>query len=339
MDESMKAIVFIGSNQFGTSREALTIAKELGYIVILFTDKEKNVFPEVDHSIYLNDLFDENKVLDEMKALKDKKNEICACVSFVDPFVSYAGILAKHLGLVEISVDPLYMMENKIRCREKLKDLPSSPYFDVFNHDIPLYQLDWKLPVILKTPKSNGSKDVFFVHTQETFKDGIKTLRKKYPALPVLIEEYLSGPQFLVEIIVYNNLITIVGVIEQEIMNNNGRFIVIGYEYPAVLSDEEYNALFESIEKIVIELGISTGSCHMEMRYVNGQWKLIEINPRMSGGAMNRIIEEGSGINLVKEILKMHLGEHPSLIELRKQHVYAKYLTGRLKFQSPIHLP
>jgi biotin carboxylase len=49
---------------------------------------------------------------------------------------------------------------------------------------------------------------------------------------------------------------------------------------------------------------------------------------------MNRIIEEGTGINLVKEILKMYLGEEPTFTQTRQFHVYARYLTigsrGRL---------
>jgi biotin carboxylase len=54
----------------------------------------------------------------------------------------------------------------------------------------------------------------------------------------------------------------------------------------------------------------------------------------MSGGAMNRIILEGTGINLVKETLKLYLGQDPILKATKKTHVYAKYLTinsrGRL---------
>ena len=49
---------------------------------------------------------------------------------------------------------------------------------------------------------------------------------------------------------------------------------------------------------------------------------------------MNRIIQEGTGINLIKETLKLFLGQDPYLEATKKTHVYAKFLTvnsrGRL---------
>ncbi|WP_066074397.1 ATP-grasp domain-containing protein [Neobacillus soli] len=329
----MKTIVFLGSNNFGTSKEALTIAKEMGYFIVLLTNKRminKHEFPDVDHCIYIKDILDETKVIDELTNLKKIGKQLCACISFIDPYVSYAAKLSEHLGLVKLSAESLYMMENKIRFREKLRGLSSSPFYVVFNHDIPVDQFVQKykafLPLILKPPASNGSKNVLLVETSEKFMAGIEFLQIKYPTQPILVEEYLLGPQFLIEIIVHNNELTVVAVIEQEITNNE-RFIVTGYQYPAMLNSEDYKSLIDSITSIVDQIGLLNGSCHLEMRNVQEKWKLVEINPRMSGGAMNRIIEEGTGINLIKEIVRMSLGEQPSLIESRKQHVYARYLT------------
>ncbi|ETI67130.1 ATP-grasp domain-containing protein [Neobacillus vireti] len=331
----MKTIVFLGCNNSGTSKEALTIAKEMGYFIVLLTNKKNHMlkkyeFPGVDQVVFINDLLDEVKVLDELTKLTVTGKQICACLSFIDPYVSFAAKLSEHLGLVKLSVDSLYIMENKIRFREKLTDLSSSPFYVVFNNSIPVDQFVQRykafLPLILKPPASNGSKNVLLVETIEKFMAGIKFLQIKYPTQPLLVEEYLLGPQFLIEIIVTNNEMTVVGVIEQEFTNNE-RFIVTGYKYPARLTNEEYKNLVDSITAIVDQVGLSNGSCHLEMRIVQGEWKLVEINPRMSGGAMNQIIEEGTGINLIKEIVRMALGEQPLLIETRKQHVYAIYLT------------
>jgi biotin carboxylase len=69
----------------------------------------------------------------------------------------------------------------------------------------------------------------------------------------------------------------------------------------------------------------------LEMRWVKEEWKLIEINPRMSGGAMNQIIIEGIGINLVKEIIKMNLGQEPDITNTKNNHVYAHFITVNAK--------
>ena len=72
---------------------------------------------------------------------------------------------------------------------------------------------------------------------------------------------------------------------------------------------------------------METGPCHLEMRYARNNWKLIECNPRISGGGMNRLIEHGLGINLVRETLKIALGQEPHPEATRRQHVFAQYIT------------
>ncbi|MEH7343275.1 ATP-grasp domain-containing protein [Bacillus sp. JJ1532] len=330
----MKTIVFIGSNQFGTSNEALRAAKEMGYCVILFTDKRRhlqhNKFPVVDQIVYFQNLLDKIRVLEELEALKTSGKHLCACVSFIDPFVSYTARLAKELGLFQLSADALAIMENKIKVRNQLKGHPTSSFYDVYDSHTSIKDFTKKhelsVPLIIKSPVSNGSKDVFLAETADEFKKTLQSLHDQTSDLPILIEEYLIGPQYLVEVLVQNRKIEIVGVIEQETTYED-IFIVVGYQFPAQLKNDEYKSLIKSVTEIVQQLGLKNGSCHLELRNVQGVWKLVEINPRMSGGAMNRIIEEGTGINLIKEILKLNVGEEVTLTKIREVHVYAKYLT------------
>ncbi|MBP3041247.1 ATP-grasp domain-containing protein [Bacillaceae bacterium Marseille-Q3522] len=338
----MQTIIFIGSNKSGTSRDALITSSKMGFYTVLFTDRKKIVrqrdeFTEVDNIIFLNDLLDEEKVLNEIRGLQKQGCEIRACISFIDPFVSYAAKIAGELDLMQLSSEALNKMEEKTRIRELLKEEAYSPYFTIFDFDEPIRtyakKLETQLPLILKSPVSNGSKDVLLAKTKDEFIKGVKKLREKYPTTAVLIEEYLQGPQYLIEVMVCNNSINIVAIIEQEILNND-RFIIIGYLFPASLTNELSAKLDNTITNIIHQLGLANGNCHFEMRNVAGEWKLIEINPRMSGGAMNRIILEGTGINFVKEIIKLNLGEEPSLIPVKTQFVYARFLTvnsrGRL---------
>lgn len=338
----METIVFIGSNKSGTSRDALITSSNMGFYTVLFTDRKKFVkqreeFTEVDQIIFLNDLLDKEKVLNGINELRNMGYNIRACISFIDPFVSYTAKLSEELGLSPLSSEALKNIEDKICIRELIKDESYSPYFTIFQFDEPIKtfanRLEQQLPLILKSPSSNGSKDVLLAKTKDEFIKGIKVLIKKYPAMPVLIEEYLQGPQYLIEVMVYNDSINIVAVIKQEILNKD-RFIIIGYLTPASLSNELTVQLEHVITNIIQQLGLSNGNCHFEMRNVAGVWKLIEINPRMSGGAMNRLIMEGTGINYVKEIIKLNMGEEPALIPSKSPFVYAHFITinsrGRL---------
>jgi biotin carboxylase len=331
----MQTIVFIGSNKSGTSREALSISSKMGYYTVLLTTrsefiKQKEEFPEVHRMIYVENLIDKEMIFTIIKTLKEEQKQICAVISFIDPFVSLAARISEELGLFQLSTDSLAIMEEKTRFRDRLKTLAVSPKFTVFQGEQSIQQCveeyQHHLPLILKSPVSNGSKDVLLVETISEFKAGLDYLTKKFPSIPVLIEEYLIGPQYLIEVMVKDGQISIVAIIEQEVLTGE-RFIITGYCFPAYLEDETMDELEFAVTSTIDELALVNGTCHLEMRHINQEWKLIEINPRMSGGAMNRIIQEGTGINLVKETIKLFLGEEPLLELTKRSHVYAKFLT------------
>jgi len=310
------------------------VAKDMGFFVVLFTQRKSQLenpeFSAADQIYYAENLLDETKVLKKLRLMQQSQKEICAILSFIDPFVSYAARLSDILGLKTMSVKALAIMENKIKIRNQLKELSSSPFYAVFDPEIPQEPLIEKyqrfLPLILKPPASNGSKDVSLVNTRQELEEVLVSLRRKYPGTPILAEEYLDGPQYLIEVLVKNGEIYPIGVIEQELAEEEA-FIVVGYKYPAGLEDLPYRKLLETVEAIIKQLGLKEGSCHLEMRYVHGEWKLIEINPRMSGGAMNIIIQSGTGINLIREIINLHADQPLQLIKTQKSHVYARYLT------------
>jgi biotin carboxylase len=331
----MQTIVFIGCNKSGTSREALKIAEEMGYFTVLFTDRckyleQREEFNEVHHMIYEKNLLNKDMIFQTIKDLIQQGKNVKACLSLIDPFVSMAATLSRELGLMGLSIEALYIMENKTRFREELKDLPCSPFFTIYEQGKSIEQFSQSikdhLPLVLKSPESNGSKDVLLAIDYNELTKGLSYLKRQYDKSPILIEEFIEGRQYLVEVIAYKKTLTIVGVIEQEITKKR-RFIVTGYHFPAQLSPSQYASLEDVVFNIVNQVGLMNGACHLELRFSKGEWKLIEINPRMSGGAMNLIILHGTGVNLVKETIKLYLGQEPTLVKVKKQYVYTHYLT------------
>ncbi|MCM3655473.1 YheC/YheD family protein [Metabacillus litoralis] len=331
----MQTIVFIGCYKSGTSREALRIANEMGYFTVLFTDRTKYLeqreeFYDVHQMIYKADLLNKESLLQHIQELMIQGKQVKACLSLIDPFVSMAATLSEELGLVSLSKDALYKMENKTRFRKELNELPCTPFFTIFEQGNSIEQFTKRikeyLPLVLKLPESNGSKDVLLAKNSSELTKGLTYLNKRNGKFPILIEEYIEGPQYLVEVLAYKSKVTIVAVLEQEIIPKK-RFIVTGYHFPAQLSSNYYTDLEDVVFNIVSKLGLTNGSCHLELRLSKGIWKLIEINPRISGGAMNQIILHGTGINLIRETIKLNLGLEPSLEKIISQYVYTHYVT------------
>ncbi|MBM4762207.1 ATP-grasp domain-containing protein [Bacillus sp. B15-48] len=335
----MDTIVFIGSNKSGTSREAIQTAEKMGYFTVLFTDRDKFLqqreeFPDVHQMIYLENLFDERNLINQLNRLTLQGKTLKACISLVDPYVSLAAVVAAEMGLFQLSIEALYKMENKICFRKELQSLNVNPSFTTLlsheNLQDKMNQFTHSYPLIIKSPQSNGSKDVLYVNNRSELEAGIAILKTENEDMPILIEEYLEGPQYLVEVIVWEGKVHLVGIVEQ-VISLGERFIVSGYHFPAMIAEHLLTELQITVEKIVNILEMEYGSCHLELRLVQGKWKLVEINPRVSGGAMNQILFEGSGMSLVQEVIKLYLGEKPEVIITEHRHVFAQFITVNSK--------
>ncbi|MBU8919258.1 ATP-grasp domain-containing protein [Bacillus sp. FJAT-29953] len=328
----MRTIVFIETNKSGSSREAIKAAERLGYFTVLLTNRknfiyQRTEFPDV-HQMILVELSDFDNLKKTLVKLQKQGKQIKGILSFVDSFVHVAAALSEEFVHNVVSADPILKMENKVLTRELLKGLPMSPYYAIYTADEPLEKFIQKqkryLPLIVKAPLSAGSKDVLLAKSENQLKLAIQKLLKK--SEQILLEEYLTGPQYLIEVLVHNGKVQIVAIIEQQITFLQ-RFIVTGYCLLPDINQRLYYSILETVSSIVKAFQMKNGACHLEMRFVNGAWKLIEINPRISGGAMNRIIEVGFGINLVEETIQLMLGNEPSLTRKHSKYVYAHYLT------------
>ncbi|WRP05866.1 ATP-grasp domain-containing protein [Rossellomorea aquimaris] len=330
----MKSIIFIETTKSGSSREAIKTADRLGFYTVLFTERpnfvaKREEFPDV-HFMKLCDLSDMNVLQKEVKALILKGIEVSAIVSYVDPHSYTACTLADQFNLNHFSTEGMKNIQNKIQSRELLKNSLITPAYWTIATKEESEALEPKIknkfPLVMKSPKSTGSKDVYKVGNLLEYRKRYNTLITLYENQPILIEEYLPEPQYLVEVVVHKGKVHIMAVIKQDIQYTR-RFIVMGYKLLLNPGVRFSNGLMKAIKEIVAKHGLETGPCHLELRRKGNQWKLIEINARISGAGMNNMIKAAYGINLVEEMLKMALGKDPDLKPKFQKNVYMQYVT------------
>ncbi|MCU4966255.1 ATP-grasp domain-containing protein [Bacillus toyonensis] len=331
----MDTIVFIETNKSGSSREAIKAAEKLNFFTVLLTKKtkfinERTIFPDV-HQMIFTDINDYDNIITTIEKLNKSGKNIKGIFSFIDPYVYMAARLSEKFCSNIVSTKAIHHMENKILTRNVLKDLPISLNYSIYKPTESLSSFFKKnnkinFPLIVKSPKSTGSKDVLLVKNKDQLILSIQSLLNKLPNEEILLEEYIDGSQYLVEILVQDGKVHIIAVIEQEITFFE-RFIVTGYSLLGRVEKRLYNSLFNAINSVIQAFNMKNGACHLELRRIDNVWKLIEINPRISGGAMNDIIEIGHGINLVQETIRLMLGNKPSLVKKHYKYVYAHYLT------------
>lgn len=330
----MDTIIFVETTKSGSSREAIKSAERLGYFTVLITENknfllQRDEFPDVHHMLHLIKV-SEKAIREEITKLEYSGKVIKAIISFVDPFVSTAAKLSNEICRSAITWSALKKMEDKTATREALKQNRTAPKYETYNPSDHLYtfinEFNNKFPIIIKSPVSKASKDVYLVDNKREMEKKMQKLLKLYPSQKILLEEYILGPQYLAEVVVYRGELNIVSIIKQEI-TKKAKFIITGYEVQIHFDEQLFKTLYDAISSIITDLKIVNATCHLEMRLVNGSWKLIEINPRISGGAMNRMIEEAFGINLVEETIKLYLGIKPNLIRKYENYIYTHYIT------------
>ncbi|KOP80365.1 biotin carboxylase [Lysinibacillus sp. FJAT-14745] len=324
----MKTIIFIGTNKSGSSREAIRAAEKLGYFTVLFTNNEKQIqqrkaYPDVHKMIFI-DTSNIEVMSKEIDKLFNIGLDIKTIVSFVDPFVHIASILCDEFCYNLTSSTAIEIMEDKEKTRDFLKNQPYSPNFVLKKPNESLSN-NMEFPLIVKSPKSTGSKDVLLATNKSQLDKHLEFLQSKNPNETVMIEEYIEGPQYLVEALVYKRQAQIIGIIKQEITKGK-RFIITGYGVLVEPPKDIQTGLEEVLNSIVKAFNIETGTLHLELRLTKNGWKLIEINPRISGGAMNNMLKAALGISLVEETLKLFLGEQPNVKPRYKKFVFTKYV-------------
>lgn len=329
----MRAIVFISTNKSGSSREAIKAAERLGYFTILFTKNEKQLqqrgeYTDIHKLVFVNtDNLEDMR--EEIRKLQSQGMHIKTIVSFIDPFVHIASILCDEFCHNNTSSKAIEIMEDKEQTRLFLKDKPYTPKFISIKANESMSskkfsaQLDF--PIIVKSPKSTGSKDVLLAKDKKQLEKHFENLRNRNPDETIMFEEYIEGDQYLVEALVYKNKSHIIGIIEQEVTKGK-RFIITGYGVLASVPETIKSGIEEVLNSIISAFEIENGALHLEIRLTKNGWKLIEINPRISGGAMNKMIEAAFGYSLVEETLKLFLGEPPVISPKHKKYVFTKYV-------------
>ena len=332
-ERGLKTVIFINANKSGSSREAVKAAVKLGYLTVLFTDKEKQIRQREEyndvHEMIFVDTDDLSAMKEEIFKLQSQGKEIRTIVSFVNSYVHTASLLCDEFCENPFSSEAIHKMENKIETRTSLQDQPFTPAFYTIHpreiDALPNTISKQTFPVMVKSPNSTGSKDVLLADSDELLRKQFKRLAEKYPTEPVIIEEYIEGSQYLVEALIHQGKALIAAIIEQEITQGK-RFIVTGYGVLTDVPNKVRGEIEEILSAIVLQLGIENGPLHLELRQSKNGWKLIEINPRISGGAMNKMIEAAFGFSLVEETLKLTLGEIPSFNKTRNHAVFTQYV-------------
>lgn len=166
--------------------------------------------------------------------------------------------------------------------------------------------------VVVKPLQGSGSIGVRLCRSADEVRAAVADLcdQRGHGAL---VEAYLDGPEYSVE--TFGD--QVVGVTRKH-LGAEPHFVETGHDFPAPLSPVVEQELRNAALSAVRALGVDRGAAHTEMRLTADGPVVVEVNPRLAGGMIPRLVQEAHGIDLVQCVVGQAVGRPPDLEPKRR---------------------
>jgi cysteine synthase A len=170
------------------------------------------------------------------------------------------------------------------------------------------------LPCVVKPVGESGSHKVLLCEAAEAAAGHAaevmavdRNVRGQAVPKVALVEEYLDGPEFSVELFARNGEAWCLGV-TQRTVTPPPRFVETGHLFPAQIPAEDA-ARIEACARAALEtLGFRSGPAHVEVRLTDRGPVVIEVNGRLAGGMIPELVRLASGVDAIEQQIRAAAG-------------------------------
>ena len=185
--------------------------------------------------------------------------------------------------------------------------------------------------VILKPGRNSGSRGVTRVDNGEDEQAIARAFRRalresRDPV--VVIEEFVDGPEFSVEILVWGRQAHVLAVTDKQ-TTGEPNFVETGHSQPSQLAPADRVRVVEAALRGVEALGLDWCGVHAEVRLSPQGPLLMEIGARLGGDFIaSELVPRATGVDMVTAAIQLALGEIPDLTPQHPPHgACIRYLT------------
>ena len=146
----------------------------------------------------------------------------------------------------------------------------------------------------------------------------------------VLIEQFIEGPEFSVEVIVWQGEPHVLAVTDKK-TTEAPYFVELGHNQPSLFPEEIQQKLKDGAVAGCKALGLTNCAAHCELKIQNGEAYLMEIGARMGGDFIStELTHLSSGVDMVAATINVILGVEPNLQPIEEKHgVAIRYFTPK----------
>ena len=296
-------------------------AREMGYYVIAADGNPNAVgLQYADKQICANITSEEEMVAIAKQEQIDGVIHPCSEVS-----MNVMGRIHDELNLSGVSRKQAVVATNKHLMREAFKkgDAPS-PISILAKSAEDAWEQFMAMPgdAILKPSRNSGSRGIAKVSkgsngvsevSKEDFYKLYDIALEESRDNSVLIEQFIEGPEFSIEIIVWNGKVNVLTVTDKK-TTEAPHFVELGHNQPSCFPEETVALIKDAAVRGVKALGVDKCACHAEVKVQDGKAYLMEIGARMGGDFISTVLTRlSTGIDMVAAAIDCALNIKPDL--------------------------
>lgn len=165
-------------------------------------------------------------------------------------------------------------------------------------------------PCIMKPTDNAGSRGVVLCHNESELITGYEYASHESRGGAVIIEEYLQGPEFSVEVMVVDGVPHVLQITDK-ITTGAPHFVEMGHTQPTSQPQDVQKKIKDLACRAVKAVGINVGPAHVEMILTSQGPKMVELGARMGGDCITtHLIPLSTGIDMVGCTIKLACGEN-----------------------------
>ena len=338
-------IVFLEANATGTTYEAIQKARAWGCRIVFVTMDRPFYVGLADDPLELADEVIECDTYDPVAILRAIAGvQADAIIAFDDYHLPVAALCAMSLGLPHADVGSLLAARYKDFTRQRLAGVPgavtSRRFTESALREADLTALDY--PLVIKPVDESGSVSVRLCRGPQDvaqalsqFADHQINVRGYKPVRALLLEEYVGGDEYSCELLwdFERDGWKVVG-ITKKLLAPPPYFVEAGHVFPADLPDGLARRVEQRVLSWLATLGLRCAAAHIELRIDDGEPRLIEINPRLAGDLITKLVFWSTGVDMVEHYLAFHMRSRRTVAAQPVRHASAAirfFLTAEVR--------
>lgn len=164
-------------------------------------------------------------------------------------------------------------------------------------------------PCIMKPTDNAGSRGVVLCHDRTELENEYEYSHHESRGGSVIIEEYLKGPEFSIEVMVIDGEPHVLQITDK-LTTGAPHFVEMGHSQPSRQPEENCVKIRDLACRACKAIGISNGPAHVEMILTKDGPKMVELGARMGGDCITtHLVPLSTGIDMVGCTIKLACGE------------------------------